>query len=154
MTATAPGPYEHAGAYRFGVPTEQMAAAIKANAAVVAGATRWTPECVSPEPDNEGGFSTPIGPRSLAADLAYVEDLVADNRLLKATNWDAYTLSGRLWVKVSGSNHAAHAWHVAIGGRPFPWNIDRHGVRRKMIIGPRVSAEIIDDPRKAGGSGA
>lgn len=107
-------------------------------------------DCVSPEPDPEGGFSSPIGERSLSSDLAYVEQLVADSALLQTTSWESCTLGGRLWIKVDGSNHAAHAWHVAIGGRPFPWSVDRHGVRRKMIFGSRVSAEIIDNPAKAG----
>lgn len=94
-----------------------------------------------------------IGAESLAADLSYVARLVAETPALKATTWESYTLGGRLWVKVDGSNDAAHAWHVAIGGSPFPWSIDKAGVRRKMIFGPRVSAEIIDDPQKRGGSG-
>lgn len=104
------------------------------------------PDCGTPEnaPATEAG--------RLSAALAWVEDLVAEGALIRATKWESYTLDGTLWIRVAGAQHEAHAWHVAVGGRAFGSHIDSHGVRRQMIIGTRVCVEIVDDPRQRGES--
>lgn len=85
-----------------------------------------------------------------AADVAWVEQLVAESTKLQATKFEFYTLDGQLWVQVQGGHWEAHAWQVAIGGRIMPSYVDGHGVLRQMIIGPRVHVEVIDDPQKRG----
>ncbi len=87
-----------------------------------------------------------------AADVAWVEQLVADSPKLQATKFEFYTLDGQLWVQVNGGRWEAHAWQVATGGRIFSSYVDSHGVWRQLIIGDRVHVEVIDDPQKRGGS--
>lgn len=87
--------------------------------------------------------------RSCAADVAWVEQLVADSPKLAETNPEIYTLSGHLWVKAEGGLREAHAWQAAVGGSIRPSHV--HGlVRRQEVWGPRVCVEVIDDPTKAG----
>jgi len=90
--------------------------------------------------------------RRLSDDLAFIERCVAESTKLQATRWESYTLNGQLWVQIKGGPFEAHAWAVAVEGRVFPSSIDSHGVRRWMIIGTRVCAEVIDDPRKPAAS--
>lgn len=84
----------------------------------------------------------------LSATMAWVEQVVASSAIVRATKYEFYTLNGMLWIKVEGAQYEAHAWHVAVGGRAFPSSIDKHGVRRQMILGGRVGVEVIDDPNK------
>lgn len=84
----------------------------------------------------------------LSEAMAWVEQVVAESAIVRATKYEFYTLNGLLWVKVEGSQYEAHAWHVAVGGRAFPSHVDKKGVRRQMIIGGRVGVEVIDDPHK------
>ncbi|MEV6413887.1 hypothetical protein [Kribbella sp. NPDC051718] len=98
-------------------------------------------------------FTAPEG-STYAATMAWIERVVADSTRLRATRHEYYTLNGQLWVRVEGGNHEAHAWHVAVGGYAMPSNIDRHGVRRQMILGTRVHVEVVDDPRTRGKSPA
>lgn len=86
---------------------------------------------------------------SCAAEMAWVEQLVADSPKLQATKFEFYTLNGQLWVQVQGSQWEAHAWQVATSGRILSSYVS-NGVRRQMIIGQRVCVEVIDDPSKAG----
>jgi hypothetical protein len=46
---------------------------------------------------------------SCAADVAWVEQLVAESTKLQETRPELYTLSGRLWVKAEGALREAHA---------------------------------------------
>lgn len=85
-----------------------------------------------------------------AADVAWVEKLVAESAKLKATKFELYTLDGRLWVQVQGGVWEAHAWQIAVGGMIRPSYVDGHGVLRQMIFGSRVCVEVIDDPSKRG----
>jgi hypothetical protein len=82
----------------------------------------------------------------LSEDLAYVEQLVANSATVRNTRWESYTLNGQLWIKVEGAGYEAHAWRAVLGGRAFPSSIDSHGVRRQMVIGTRVCAEVIEIP--------
>lgn len=86
---------------------------------------------------------------SCAADVAWVEQLVAESPKLQATTFEFYTLNRQLWVQVQGAQWEAHAWQVATGGRILSSYV-RNGVRRQMIVGSRVCVEVIDDPSKAG----
>lgn len=94
---------------------------------------------------------TLAGP-TYAEAMAWVEHLVADNPILQTTKYDFYTLSGQLWIQVQGAHYELNAWHHVFGGRIFPSHIDKAGVRRQMVMGERVSVEVIDDPRKRGES--
>lgn len=85
----------------------------------------------------------------LSADVAWVEQLVAESPKLQATKYEFYTLNGQLWVQVQGSQWEAHAWQVATSGRILSSYV-RNGVRRQMIVGSRVCVEVIDDPAKRG----
>lgn len=92
-------------------------------------------------------------PGSMADAMAHVEQVVAGSTKLQATKWETYSLNGMLWVRVIGAQYEAHAWHVAVGGRAFGSHVDTHGVRRQMIIGTRISVEVIDDPHTRDESG-
>lgn len=84
---------------------------------------------------------------SCAADVAWVEQLVAGSTKLAETHPEIYTLSGHLWVKAEGAAREAHAWQAAVGGSIRPSHV--HGlVRRQEVWGPRVCVEVIDDPAK------
>lgn len=85
-----------------------------------------------------------------AADVAWVEQLVAESAKLQATKYELYTLDGQLWVQVQGGRWEAHAWQVSTMGRIFSSYVDSHGVWRQLIIGDRVHVEVIDDPAKRG----
>lgn len=149
MTATVAGPYEHTGAYRPDVIAQ-----------IEGTEPQWSDapaECETPEADLAGTplpsavVMTLAGP-TYAEAMAWVEQLVADTTALQATKYDFYTLSGVLWVQVQGGRWEAHAWQAATGGRVMSPAFDKHRVRRQMIIGQRVSVEVIDDPRKRGES--
>lgn len=85
----------------------------------------------------------------LAADMAWVEQLVAESTKLQETRPEYYTLDGHLWVKAEGDLREAHAWQVAVGGSIRPSHVHA-GVRRQEVWGPRVCVEVIDDPKKRG----
>jgi hypothetical protein len=104
------------------------------------------PDCGTPE------VAPTAEATRLSASLAWVEDLVAEGALIRATKWESYSLNGMLWIHVIGAQYEAHAWHVAVGGRAFGSHIDSRGVRRQMIIGTRVCVEVVDDPRERGES--
>lgn len=86
---------------------------------------------------------------SCAAEVAWVEQLVAGSTKLAETHPEIYTLDGHLWVKADGGLREAHAWQVAVGGSIRPSEV-RNGVRRQQVWGSRVCVEVIDDPSKAG----
>lgn len=86
-----------------------------------------------------------------SATVAWVEGLVAASVALQATQFDFYSLNGQVWIQVQGGHYEAHAWAHAVGGRMLPSSI-KGGVRRQMILGARVSVEVIDDPAKRGES--
>jgi hypothetical protein len=85
-----------------------------------------------------------------AADVAWVQKLVAVSPKLQATKFEFYTLNGQLWVQVEGGHSEAHAWQIAVGGMIRPSYVDGHGVLRQMIFGERVHVEVIGDAAKAG----
>lgn len=96
-------------------------------------------------------MTTTLEGTSYAANVAWVEQLVADSAKLRSTKFEFYTLSGQLWVQVEGGQWAAHAWQVAIGGRIMPSYVS-NGVRRQQVWASRVCVEVIDDPRKNAGA--
>lgn len=86
---------------------------------------------------------------SYAADVAWVEELLAEHPNLRATNPEFHTRAGHLWVEVEGVQWTAHAWQVATQGRVMPSHVDRYRVRHQLVLG-RVCVEVIDDPKKRG----
>lgn len=89
----------------------------------------------------------------LEADLVYVEQLVAQHTELQATKHQVFTLDQAVWVRVEGAQYEARAWRAAINGRILGSSIDRFGVRRQMVLGERVSVEIVDDQHRRNLSG-
>lgn len=96
---------------------------------------------------------TLAGP-TYAEAMAWVEQQLVDHPKLQAMKHEFYTLNGQLWVQVQGAHYEMHAWHAVFGGRIFPSHIDSAGVRRQMLMCERLGVEVIDDPRKRGGSNA
>lgn len=82
-----------------------------------------------------------------AATMEWIEQVVADSPVLRASSHEYFTLSGQLWVRVAGAHFETLAWHHAVGGLIQPDHVDGHGVRRQMIFGIRVHVEVVDDPR-------
>lgn len=94
-------------------------------------------------------MTTMIEGTRYAADVAWVEQLVAASPKLQETHPEFYTLHGAVWVKAEGGLREAHAWQVAVGGSIRPSHV--HGlVRRQEVWGARVCVEVIDDPKKRG----
>lgn len=86
----------------------------------------------------------------LEADLVYVEQLVAKHTELQATKHSVFTLGQQVWVRVEGAAYEARAWRAAIAGRILGSSIDSLGVRRQMVLGERVSVEVVEAGRTRG----
>lgn len=113
------------------------------------------PDCETPDPARDvlPGPHEATGayrPGSLAADMAYLEQLVRDHPGLQDAEYDVYSLSGVLWVRATGGRIEAHYWHAAVGGRRFSSRINNRGVRRQMIFGTRIGVELISEPAPVG----
>lgn len=89
-----------------------------------------------------------------SATMEWIEQVVADSPVLRATSHEYFTLSGQLWVRVAGAHFETLAWHHAVGGLIQPDHVDSYGVRRQMIFGVRVHVEVVDDPRTPAESGS
>lgn len=80
----------------------------------------------------------------LLADLTYVEHLIEQHTELQATKHHVYTAGQQVYVEVQGTHYEARAWRAAISGRIFPSHVDRHGVRRQLVVGTHVLVEVIE----------
>lgn len=81
------------------------------------------------------------------ADVTYVERLIEQHTELQATRHVVFTDGHLVKVEVQGAYYEVRAWRAAMGGRGLPAFIDRHGVRRQVIICPRgIEVQVIEHP--------
>jgi len=82
----------------------------------------------------------------IVADVRYVETLISQHLGLQATSHAIHVHETQVSVEVMGAHHEAYAWRAAINGRILPAHIDIHGVRRQVVLGKRVSVNVVENP--------
>lgn len=82
----------------------------------------------------------------VVADVRYVETLVSEHIELQATSHTIHVHDQQVSVEVMGGIYEARAWRAAIDGRGFPSHMDLHGVRRQLVLGKRISVNIVEYP--------
>lgn len=82
----------------------------------------------------------------LLADLTYVETRIAQSTVLQATRYVVFTDGQQVKVEVEGAHYEARAWRAVFSGRGLPSFIDRHNVRRQVVIALRVEIQVIEHP--------
>lgn len=93
-------------------------------------------------------MTTVIDAEKLIQDLAYVENLIAGSVVLQATRHHVFTNDQGVAVEVEGAHWEARAWRAVFAGRIYPSHIDRHNVRRQLVIASRVRIEIVEHPNR------
>lgn len=82
----------------------------------------------------------------LLADLTYVETQIAESTALQATRHHIFTDGQQVKVEVEGGHWEARAWRAVFHGRIMPSHVDRHGVRRQLVIAVGVEIQVIEHP--------
>lgn len=81
---------------------------------------------------------------SVTTDRVTLERLIELHPDLANTPWRLATRSdGFLAIEVEGAHREAMLWRAAIFGRIYPSYIDRHGVRRQLVVGSGVQVQMI-----------
>lgn len=87
------------------------------------------------------------------ADQAWVDNLILTHLELQATRHVVFTTGQQVSVEVEGAHYEARAWRHAIAGRIMPSHIDRHGVRRQLVVGAHCQVQIVEHPRSRDAGG-